>query len=68
MTESEAEKLVKVTREAAKQSGMAYEFSPGSYTFSAMSACGQAHDIANHIAKQIQPDWIAAFAEYGSRR
>ena len=47
----------KAISEAVKQAKLAYEFSAGSYTYAAMSAC-LAADEALH---NDPPDWIGEF-------
>jgi hypothetical protein len=40
-------------REAVLQSRLAYEFSPGSYTYGALSACLAAQDALGEIRSQL---------------
>lgn len=47
-------------RVAVQQAKLAYEFSAGSYTFGALSACLAAADAL----PLERPDWIAAFLEH----
>jgi hypothetical protein len=51
--------------EAVNQARLAYEFSPGSYTFSAFSAC-----LAAQIAMEPpeQADWIAAYLDMNEQQ
>ncbi|HWV44077.1 hypothetical protein [Pseudorhodoplanes sp.] len=44
--------------DAFEQSRLAYQFSPGSYTYGAMAACLLA------LSASDEPDWIAEFSEW----
>ncbi len=49
---------------AVADTRMAYQFNPGSYTYSAHLECLKAKDVVDAIAALILPSWIDEYLDY----